>query len=138
MLHATAIYLLRAARADDPETGLSPARLSALSVIVFAGPLSLSELAAREQVTRPAMSQLVTGLEGAGFVQRRIDPEDGRRNMLEATVEGQRVLDAARRRRIRRIKSMLDDMPDRDRHSLARGLHALAACLDESGGHPAP
>ena len=49
-LHSAAIHLLRAARRDDESFGLSAARLSALSVVVFAGPLSLGALAAAEQV----------------------------------------------------------------------------------------
>lgn len=125
-LHATAIYLLRAARADDPETGLSPARLSALSVVVFAGPLSLSELAAQEQVSRPAMSQLAAALEADGLVTRRGDPGDGRRFLLEATKQGKRLLHAARRRRVKRISAMLARMSADDRRALGSGLLALS------------
>lgn len=132
-LHATAIYLLRAARADDPETGMSPARLSALSVVIYAGPLSLSQLADQEQVSRSAMSQLVSQLESAGLVERYIDPEDGRRSLLEATAEGKRLLHKARRRRVKRIGAILERMSDGDRKSLGRGLSALATTLADTG-----
>lgn len=130
-LHATAIYLLRTARADDPETGLSPARLSALSVIVYAGPLTLSELARQEQVSRPGMSQLVAGLEAAGLVRRRADPADGRRQHIKATASGKRLLRSARRRRVRRISALLDKMKAADRQALGRGLRALAGALPD-------
>ncbi len=124
-LHATAIHLLRAARADDPETGLSPARLSALSVVIHAGPLSLSDLARREQVSRPAVSQLVRGLEQPGLVRRRIDPRDGRSAVLEATAEGKRRLEAARGRRVKRIGAILERMTPADRRALEKGLAGL-------------
>lgn len=132
-LHATAIYLLRAARADDPETGLSPARLSALSVVVHAGPLSLSELAGQEQISRPAMSQLVAGLEYAELVRRRPDPGDGRRSLLDATAQGTRLLQAARRNRVKRISAMLEKMAPEDRKALEKGVVALAAAFPEPG-----
>lgn len=130
-LHAAAIYLLRAARADDPRTGLSPARLSALSVIVFAGPLTLSGLARQEQVSRPAISQMVAGLEDSGLVRRKADPADGRRQLLEATADGRRLLEGARRRRVRRISTLLNRMNPEDRRALGRGILALSEAFSE-------
>ena len=44
-LHSAAIHLLRRLRREDAATGLSAPRLSALSVVVFGGPLTLGELA---------------------------------------------------------------------------------------------
>ena len=58
-LHSAAIHLLRRLRAEDDAIGLSAPRLSALSVVVFAGPLTLSELAAAEQVRLPTISRLI-------------------------------------------------------------------------------
>ena len=62
-LHSAAIHLLRRAREHDQESGLSPARLSALSVVVFRGPLTLGELAAAEDVRSATMTGIVNGLE---------------------------------------------------------------------------
>ena len=61
-LHLAAIHLLRNVRASDVETGLSPARLSALSVLVFGGARTITQLAAAEQVRLPTMSGIVRGL----------------------------------------------------------------------------
>jgi hypothetical protein len=69
-LHAASIKLLRLLRREDDASGLSAPRLSALSVLVFGGPLSLAELAAAEQVRAPTMSRLVEGLVRAGLVTR--------------------------------------------------------------------
>ena len=62
-LHSAAIHLLRRVRKQDAATGEGPARLSALSVLVFGGPMTLGQLAAAEQVKPPTMSRIVTGLE---------------------------------------------------------------------------
>ena len=61
-LHSAAIHLLRRFRKQDVATGEGPARLSALSVLVFGGPKTLGELAAAEQVKPPTMSRMVAGL----------------------------------------------------------------------------
>ena len=50
-LHAAAIRLLRTLRREDDGTGLSAPRLSALSVIAFAGPLSLASSSCRRSIS---------------------------------------------------------------------------------------
>ncbi|MGA7856601.1 MAG: hypothetical protein WCA11_01650, partial [Terracidiphilus sp.] len=64
-LHSAAIHLLRSVRTQDRSLGVGPAQLSALSVLVFGGPRSLTELAEAEQVRPPTMSRIVAGLVGA-------------------------------------------------------------------------
>src|SRR2546425_5928463 len=81
-LHSAAIHLLRRLRLRDSESGVGPAQLSALSVLVFGGPRSLSELAEAEQVKPPTMSRIVAGLERAGLVKRK-PTDDKRRVRLE-------------------------------------------------------
>ena len=98
-LHSAAIHLLRAVRRRDPAMGIGPAQASALSVLVFAGPRSLGELADAEQVKPPTMSRIVAGLERGGLVRRR-PTEDGRRIRLEATAKGMKVMQEGRRRRV--------------------------------------
>ena len=125
-LHSAAIHLLRRLAASDAETGLSPARLSALSVIVYGGPLTMTELARAERVSPSTITSTVTGLESAGLVGRRRDPSsDGRSVVVSATAEGRRILQAARRRRLRRLEHDLDRLPARDRAALVRGVDAL-------------
>jgi len=133
-LHASAIQLLRTVRADDPRSGLSPARLSALSVVIYAGPLSLSELARLEQASRPGMSQLVSALEKDGLVRRSADPEDGRAVLIQATRAGKRRLEAARRRRLERLTALLEKMSPADRAALDQGLAGLARAFSVPSG----
>jgi DNA-binding MarR family transcriptional regulator len=99
-LHSAAIHLLRRLRKEDTRTGLSAPRLSALSVVVFGGPLTLGALAAAEQVRPPTMTRLVDALERLGLVTRRPDPEDGRQILIEATSKGRAVMMAGRARRV--------------------------------------
>jgi DNA-binding MarR family transcriptional regulator len=105
--HSAAIHALRHVRRDDPETGLSAARLSALSVLVFGGPRTLGELAAAEHVRPATMTRIVQALEQDGLVRRESDPDDGRVTRLHATAKGERVLWRGRHRRVARLAELL-------------------------------
>lgn len=99
-LHGAAIRLLRSVRVADAETGVSAPKLSALSVLVFGGPQSLTSLARAEQVTAPTMSKLVADLEAEGLVAKRPDQTDRRGVRIEATAKGRAVMEEGRRRRL--------------------------------------
>ena len=69
-LHSAAIHLLRRLRIQDLASGIGPAKLSALSVLVFSGrPLTLAELASAEQVKNPTMSRLIAGMQRERLVR---------------------------------------------------------------------
>lgn len=110
-LHSAAIHLLRRIRRTDESTGLSPARLSLLSVLVFGGPSTISELASAEQVSVPSISRLVAALEADGLVERASDPGDRRLVFVAATKEGARLMLAARRARVDYLARRLDELP---------------------------
>jgi DNA-binding MarR family transcriptional regulator len=118
LLHSAAIHLLRRAREKDPGSGLSSARLSALSVVVFRGPLTLGRLATAEGVRSATMTGIVNGLERDRLVRRRPHASDGRAVLIEATAAGRRLLARARARRIDLIASKLGDLSERDRELL--------------------
>src|ERR687884_2088242 len=102
--HSAAIHALRHVRRDDPQTGLSAARLSALSVLVFGGGArTLGELAAAEQVRPATMTRIVQALERDGLVRREPDRDDGRVVRLHATAKGERVMWGGRERRVDRL-----------------------------------
>jgi DNA-binding MarR family transcriptional regulator len=106
-IHSAAIHLLRHVRVVDEEMGISAARASALSVLVFGGPRSLTALAQAEQVTPATMSRLVAAMEGEGLVKRKRDDEDGRAVRLEATPKGRRILELGRARRLELLEALL-------------------------------
>lgn len=128
-IHAQAIRLLRRLRREDAATGLSPARASALSVLVFGGPSSLGELAAAEQVTAPTMSRVVTALVADGLVAREGDPDDRRAVRLRATARGVRLLQQGRERRLRAFAALLSGLDDAELDTLARSADLLERVL---------
>jgi DNA-binding MarR family transcriptional regulator len=117
-LHSAAIRLLRAVRVADGETGVSAPKLSALSVLVFGGPVSLSALAQAEQVTAPTMSKLVADLEADGLVAKRPDKTDRRGVRIEATAEGRALLHEGRKRRLDLLRKRLAKLSAAERARL--------------------
>jgi DNA-binding MarR family transcriptional regulator len=117
--HSAAIHALRYVAREDPASGLSAARLSALSVLVFGGPRTLGELAAAEQVRPPTMTKTVQGLEQESLARRAPDANDGRVVRVHATAKGKRVLQRARERRIARLAERLSSL-DPDEIALVR------------------
>lgn len=124
-LHSAALHLLRRLRQEDAASGLSAPRLSALSVIVFAGPLTLGELAEAEQIRPPTISRLVQGLESDGLVERIPDPTDRRVHRVRATRRGRSLLEAGRARRVETLARDLAALPATDLDTLARAAELL-------------
>lgn len=124
-LHSAAIHLLRRLRREDTATGLAPARLSALSVLVFGGPASLTHLAAAEQVQAPTMTKIVQALEVEGLIRREAVEGDRRGTRIVATARGRRILEDGRRRRVARLAADLVDLPKAERAALERAAGVL-------------
>jgi DNA-binding MarR family transcriptional regulator len=112
-------------RREDDASGLPAPQLSALSVIVFGGPITLGALAAAEQVRPPTISKLVATLEEAGLVEREIDESDRRVMRVKATARGTRLLQEGRTRRVASLATALAALPSTDRASLARAVPVL-------------
>jgi DNA-binding MarR family transcriptional regulator len=130
-LHSIAIHLLRTARQSDPEAGIAPAQLSALSVLVFKGALTLGELATIEQVSPPSMSRTVDELERHELVRRARDKRDRRVVYAVATREGKRLLDQARERRLRLLAEKLNSVSGQDREIIAQACQLLAPMVSK-------
>lgn len=112
-MHSAAIHLLRHAARQDTLSGQGPARLSALSVLVFAGPKTLGELAAAERVKPPTMSRVVAGLKRTGLVRIQSDEHDQRRVRISVTAKGEHLLQEARKRRIQALAEIFGSLqPD--------------------------
>jgi DNA-binding MarR family transcriptional regulator len=124
-LHSATIHLLRRAGEQDDASGLSAAGLSALSVAVFRGPLTLGELAAAEGVRSATMTGIVNGLELKGLVRRRPHTQDGRAVLVEATPAGRSMLERARARRIDLVAARLADLSDADLALLRRAAELI-------------
>jgi DNA-binding MarR family transcriptional regulator len=87
-LLSTAARLVEHAWVEALEArGLTHAGMIALHFL-DAGPLSQSELARLAKVENQTMSRTVERLERSGFVERRADPADRRRQIVTRTPEG--------------------------------------------------
>src|SRR5580698_936062 len=107
LLHSTAIRLLRTVRRVDESSGLTAPRLSALSVIVFNGPVTSGKLAEAEQVRPPTMTRIVHALEEQELVVKTQDPGDARVIRIAATTKGKRVLIRGRARRVQSLTEQI-------------------------------
>lgn len=124
-LNSGAIHLLRAMRNVDAAAGLTPARLSALSVLVFGGPCTLGRLAAAEGVAGPTMTRIVDGLVSLGLAERSAHPDSKRMSRIEATGAGRELMLRARDARIERIIAAMEGLDAEDRAALVRAASVL-------------
>ena len=124
-LHSVAIHLLRRLRTEDAQTGLTGPRASALSVLVFGGPMTLGALAAAEQVRPPTMTRLVSALEEKGLVTREASDDDARVTLVRATHRGMTLLQEGRGRRIARLQAALQELSRRDVDTLRQATVLL-------------
>lgn len=124
-LHSAAIHLLRMLRREDDRSGLSAPRLSALSVVVFAGPIKLGNLAKAEQVRAPTMTRLVQALEADGLVRRSADAADGRAFRISATAKGRRLLMQGRKRRVAALAKRVSQISSEDRATLRAAVEVI-------------
>lgn len=129
-LHSTAIHLLRRVRKQDAATGQGPARLSALSVLVFGGPKTLGELAAAEQVKPPTMSRIVAGLARSRLIKITADPGDARRMQIRPTNKGVRLLQKGRQLRIAYLASHLKALAPAELERLDQAVEILKGLIE--------
>lgn len=133
-LHSAAIHLLRHARHEDALARQAPAQLSALSVLVFAGPMALSQLAAAEQVKAPTMSRIVAGLERSGLAKIERDVKDARRIRVIATAKGEKLLQQARARRIQLLAKTFSGLRTAELDTLLKAAELIESAVGDAAG----
>jgi DNA-binding MarR family transcriptional regulator len=132
-MHSAAIHLLRRVREVDAEAmGVSPARASALSVLVFGGARSLGELAADERVTAATMSRLVAAMESEGLVRRYPDVNDARAIRIEATAKARRILERGRARRLDLLERLLGDASEAEVEAVRVAAEVVERSLESA------
>ena len=97
------------------------------------GAVSVSDLAAAEKVRPQSMAQTIAELESDGLVERRPDPEDGRRALVELTGAGRETLEVDRSRRVGWLVSAIEELPARDQAVLARATAIIGRLAESSG-----
>lgn len=128
--HHLAIRMLRSMRAVDEAGGLSGPRASALSLLVFRGPLALKDLAAAEGVKPPTMSRLVKAMQAEGLLEVAGSPDDPRRLAIAASARGRRLMLGAR---ARRLKALSDALSGASAAEL-RALETVVRMLEKAFG----
>ena len=128
-LHSAAIHLLRRVRKQDTAMGEGPARMSALSVLVFGGSMSLGQLASTEQVRPPTMTRIVTGLEKNGLAERVSDSADARRVQIRATPKGVRLMQRGRKARIEYLARQLAMLTKDELSTMGEAVEVLQRVL---------
>jgi len=115
-------------------SGLSMTAATTLAMLERNGPSRLTALAAREGVTQPAMTQLITRLADGGLVCREADPADGRVVRVSITDEGRATLARRRARRAGKLAVILAQLSPEHRAALAAALPALDALASANPG----
>lgn len=133
-LHSAAIHLLRHARHEDVLARQAPARLSALSVLVFGGPMALGQLAAAEQVKAPTMSRIVAGLKRSGLAKIEADAKDARRIRVIATAKGEKLLEQARARRIELLAKTIGGLRTAELDTLLAAAELIERAVGQAAG----
>jgi DNA-binding MarR family transcriptional regulator len=129
------LTIARTARRLRQEAGseLSPSLGSALASIDRYGPITPSELAARERVRRPTITRVLGRLEDAGLVERAADPADRRSSLVRPTPSGRALLEEQRTRKDAFLAARLASLGPEDRATLDRATGILERLLEADG-----
>jgi DNA-binding MarR family transcriptional regulator len=106
-------------------------RLSLSHAMVLArldreGTHSISSLAAAERIRPQSMAQTIRDLESDGLIERRADPSDGRRSLVDMTSEGRRMLEEDRHRRMGWLTGAIaSELTPAERADLAKAVELM-------------
>lgn len=115
------------------EGEISPPQLAVLDSVSRWPSCSLQHVASAMRVTAPSASAMVRRLEGAGLLDRRPDPEDGRAIQLFLTPRGEQLCDQAHEFRSRKVRRLLAGLAREDQETL---LDLLERALVAAEGEP--
>jgi DNA-binding MarR family transcriptional regulator len=124
--------IIRLYRSLSPPGGPSLTAVATMATIERFGPQRLTALAAREGVTQPAMTQLISRLEEAGLVRRESHPEDGRVVLVTITDEGRATLARRRESRAARLAAILAQLSPEHLAALSAAQPALEALVSDT------
>ncbi len=123
-LQDVSLLLTRRVRKHS-QSDLTMSQVSALSTILRHGPIRVGELARREQISKSSTTRLVARLEELGYVERTVDPEDGRGFVVDITGNGHRLLSAARERANEYLVHQIGRLSEDDRFAILAALPSL-------------
>lgn len=113
-------------------TGVTPSQMAVLSRLMLAGEATMSDLAAAEGVRPQSMAAWLAALDEGGWLKRRPDPGDGRRQLISISDEGLRRVDDDRQVRTEWLANALQDRyDDEERQTIVRALTLLERLVAE-------
>jgi len=116
---------------QESGSGLSPSLTAALSSLERHGPLTPSELAAREHVQRPTATRILAGLDAAGLIVREPDPSDGRVTRVRVTPAARTLLRRLRGRKTAYLARRMRRLEPEEIATLERAAAILERLLGE-------
>jgi len=116
--------------------GRTLSELGVLRLLSADGPHRVSDLAARQELTQPGMTQLITRMERAGLVRRETDPTDGRAVLVAATDVGRRVCLQRSSERTDRFAELYEHLEEEERRRLHEALPVLARLIEIKEAQP--
>jgi DNA-binding MarR family transcriptional regulator len=114
-------------------TGLSRTEVGLLAAL-STRPRRITELAAMEGITQPAVTQLVNRLERRGWVERRTDERDARAVLVAVTGAGQAALDRVRAEYRALLHEEMATLDDEEVETLAAAVDILDRLIERIGG----
>jgi DNA-binding MarR family transcriptional regulator len=121
----------RELRRETRDLGVSPEQVSLLVAIKYKPGIGVRELAARERVSPPALSNHIDRLEREGLVVRTPSPSDRRRVGLTLTEDGQRILRKVRSRRTAWLVTRLKGLSPEEVAAVEAAIEPLSRLLNE-------
>ena len=127
------LAIVRTARRLRQEAGgeLSPSLTAALATVERHGPITPSDVAARERIQRPTATRVLARLEEEGLISRTGDPWDRRSSLVEATDAGRELLAELRTRKTAFLASRIEGLTAEERETLDRAADILERMLAE-------
>jgi DNA-binding MarR family transcriptional regulator len=106
-LRLTVGLLVRQLRQASAPGELTMPESAALARLDRGGPTTASALARREQISPQSIGATLGALEARGLIERRADPQDGRRAVMSVTEAGRQVLHSKRSARTQQMARAL-------------------------------
>ena len=115
---------------QEASPGLTPSQAASLATIERHGPLTPSELAERERVSRPTATRVLRFLLDAGLIERQADPADGRSALVSVSGDGRQLLRRLRSRKTAYLAKRLDGLTPGELATLDEAAAILERLLE--------
>lgn len=111
--------------------GLTPSQASIISTLDRHGPMTMSQMAAHEAISKPSATGIVRRLLDKGLVDKRADPSDGRSSIVAINPDGSQLLERRREERTAYLARQLEGLDPDDRMVLERAAELLEAMIED-------